>query len=104
MSLHAVEMRQKVLDGLRIYLYHLEVDVLTLQQILGEDPHAGAYLEDVPRSGRGLAQGRDYGLRYPLVRQEMLPEGFLGSDFHAILPPCVRTGQWIRQRPGAAGR
>ena len=97
-------MRQQVLDGLGVNLYHLEVQVLPLQKILGEDTHARTYLEDIPRSGRVLAQGRDDGLGYALVRQEMLPEGFLGSDFHAILPPCVRTGQWIRQRPGAAGR
>ena len=70
-------MPSQVLHRFSVHLNHLEVDVGPLEQILREHAHSGADFEDVTLP---LAERVNDRPGYPLVGQEVLPEGFFGSD------------------------
>ena len=80
-------MREEVVHGFPVDLHEFQVDVLPLQQVLGQDPHAGADLQGFA----GAVQCIDDGLRNALVRKKMLAEGLLGAYFHikSVIPAKI---------------
>ena len=45
-ALHALEMREKVLYALRIYLHQLQINVFSFQQVLRKYTHSRANFQD----------------------------------------------------------
>ena len=87
LSLHAGEVREEVVHGFPVDLHELQVDVLPLQQVLGQYPHAGAHFQGLA----GAVQGGDDVLRDALVGEKMLAEGLLGAYFHikSVIPAKI---------------
>ena len=77
-SLHPREVGEEVVHRLTVDLHQFQVDILPLQQVLGQHPHAGSNLQGLA----GAVQCIDDGLRDALVREKMLAEGLLGAYFH----------------------
>ena len=76
-SLHTLEVGEKVLHTLRVDLDKPEVNVFPLQQVLGKNAHAGTHFQ----GGKAAVKGVNNGAGHLLVREEMLPEGFLCAYF-----------------------
>ena len=87
LSLHPREVREEVVHGFPVDLHELQVDVLPLQQVLGQYPHAGAHFQGFA----GAVQRGDDILRDALVGEKMLAEGLLGAYFHikSVIPAKI---------------
>jgi len=100
-------MREQVLHALPVDLHEFQVNVLPLQQVLGQYPHAGTDFQYVhcrflhaafglgrndrrivisSGAGGGVEKSKriDNRLRDALVGEKMLAEGLFGAYFHEI--------------------
>jgi hypothetical protein len=70
-------MVMEVAYRLDIYLNGVEINPLTIVEILGQDTHAGTNFQDM---GREASEGVGNLACDVLILEEMLSEGFLGPD------------------------
>ncbi len=76
------EMLLQIFHGFGIYLYHFQVNVLTLKKILRQHTHSRADFQHIRTASFCRLKGGDNGFGNALIRQKMLSQCFFCSYFH----------------------